>query len=227
PPRPRPLRYRDRTAGIHTPRGRPPLAPFLRPGPFHAYPWRARRRRLRGTHANSIPGHPAGARRTRSVRHRTNRHRQDRRVRITNPRTSRRRSTTSRTAHLPRPRAEPDAGVGEPDRGQLSRLWRGDATVDGGGVRRRPDRIAAAETIGRRRHPRCHTGTLARSDRHPFANPVERTGSSSRRGRSDAPPRLHPCVEAHREAVAATAANVAVLGDDAATDRSPGRRLSQ
>ena len=57
----------------------------------------------------SIPGHPAGSRRARPVRHRTNRHRQDRRLRITNPPAPRRRSTASRTAHLPRPRAEPDA----------------------------------------------------------------------------------------------------------------------
>jgi ATP-dependent RNA helicase RhlE len=37
--------------------------------------------------------------------------------------------------------------------------------------------------------------------------------------RPDARPRLHPCAEAHREAVAPTPANLAVLGDDAAAHR--------
>jgi hypothetical protein len=46
---------------------------------------RPRRRRLCGTHAHSIPGHPAGARRARSVWYRANRYRQDRRLRAANP----------------------------------------------------------------------------------------------------------------------------------------------
>jgi len=40
---------------------------------------------MRRTHAHSIPGHPAGARRARSVWYRANRYRQDRRLRAANP----------------------------------------------------------------------------------------------------------------------------------------------
>ena len=42
---------------------------------------------------------------------------------------------------------------------------------------------AAAESGAWRRHSRSQPGTLARSDRHPVANPVEREGSGSRRYR--------------------------------------------
>ena len=161
------------------------------------------------------------------MRHRTNRHRQDRRLCITNTRAPRRRSTTCGTRHLLRPRAEPDKGIGQPDRRELSRLRRRDDAVDGGGVRRCPDRAAAAETSARRRHSRCHAGTLARSHRHRIADPLERAGSGSRRGRPNARRRLHSCAEAHREAIAATASNIAVLGDNAAAHRSVSRGLSQ
>jgi hypothetical protein len=112
----RATRSRERIVGIPIPKGRHRLAQFLRPWTFRAYSWRPRRRRLLGAYADSIPGHPAGARRARSVRHRSNRHRQDRRLRTTNPAASRRRSTTRGAASLPRPRAKSDAGAGEPDR---------------------------------------------------------------------------------------------------------------
>jgi len=94
--------------GTPTPRGRRRLAQFLRPWTFRAYPWHPRRSRLHGAHADSVPGHSAGARRARFVRYRTNRHRQDRRLRAINPPAPCRRSTTSAAANLPRPRAEPD-----------------------------------------------------------------------------------------------------------------------
>lgn len=62
---------------------------------------------------------------------------------------------------------------------RFSLLRHGDAAVDRGGVRRAPNRAAAAETRARRRYPRCQAGALARSDRHPVAEPVERGGPDS------------------------------------------------
>ena len=66
---------------------------------------------------------------------------------------------------LPRAGAEPDPGIGEPDRRQLPDLWRPSAAFDRGRVRRRAARRAAAAPRRRRRHPRRHAGTAARPDR--------------------------------------------------------------
>ena len=142
--------------------------------PDHA---RARRREIPDADANSDADHPDCSGAARRHRHCADRHRQDRRLCPADPAASGRRPAPTGAENLPRPGARSDARAGEPDRRQLPRLWRGDAAVDGGGVRRRPDRPPARADGAWGRYSRRHPGTPARSDRFEVARSVECSSS--------------------------------------------------
>ncbi len=82
------------------------LAQFFRFWTCNSHPRGGRRRRLHGTHPDPITGHPAGAPRPRSLRHRPDRDRQDSRFRIADSPAPLRRTGTENGRQLPSARAQ-------------------------------------------------------------------------------------------------------------------------
>ncbi len=182
------------------------------------HPRGCRRRRLYDTYPYPITSDPAGAPRPRSLRHRPDRDRQDGRFRIADTPAPLQCTGTADGRHLPSASAEPHSRAGQSNRQELPRLWARAAALHCGRVRRCPDwGTAAAARVGCR-HLGGNTGAPARPHRPYISQLVEGPDPGSRRGGSNARPRLHPCPEAHREIVAATASNIAVFGDHAQDD---------